>query len=144
MRRLRRILINLHATILEEQLDDKIKKIEQADKNSKHGLSWPLINEVSGRKTSAQGQLKGDTQAARIKNWYTHFSNLLGKPPEVDEEDEEIEQIFPKLNIKEGPFSLDEYKKAKAELKLRKMAGDDGPTASVQRYSNCANWMILY
>ncbi len=122
----KRNIDNSYANILGEQLEEKINEIEQADKNSKHGLSWKLINEVTGRKTSVQGQLEGDTQADRVKNWYTHFYNLLGKAPVVDEEDEEIEHIFPMLNIKEGPFSIEEYKKAKAGLKLGKAPGDDG------------------
>ena len=72
----------------------------------KHSLSWKLINDVTGRKTIAQGQLEGDTQAERVRNWYSHFYNLLGKPPTVDDEDEEIKQIFPKLNIKQDVLDL--------------------------------------
>ena len=64
-------------------------------------------------------------QADRINNWYKHFCNLLGKPPTVTDEDEEIEQIFPKPNIKEGPFTMEEYKKAKPGLRIGKAAGDD-------------------
>ena len=89
-------------------------------KISKHCLSWKLIDEVSGRKTSVQGQLEGDTQTERVKNWYTHFYNLLGRPPVADDEDKEIEDSFPWLNIKEGPFAIEEYKKTKAALRLGK------------------------
>ena len=46
----KRDIDNSYARILEEQLDNKIKEIEQANKNCKHGLSWKLINDVTGRK----------------------------------------------------------------------------------------------
>ena len=140
----KRDIDNSYARILEEQLDNKIKEIEQADKNCKHGLSWKLINDVTGRKTSTQGQLEGDTQAERVRNWYSHFYNLLGKPPTVDDEDEEIEQIFPKLNIKEGPFTMDEYKKAKSELKLGKAAGDDGIRPEVLKLCNLDDIILKF
>ena len=116
---------NTYAALLKEQLEDKIKRIEDADINGKHGQSWKLINEVTGRKASVQGKLEGDMQGDRINNWYKHFCNLLGKPPTVTDEDEEIEQIFTKLNIKEGSFTVEEYKKAKAELRIGRAAGDD-------------------
>ena len=111
----KREIDNTYAALLKEQLEDKIKRIEDTDINGKHGQSWKLINEVTGRKASIQGKLEGDTQADRINNWYKHFCNHLGKPPTVTDEDEEIEQIFPKPKIKEGPFTMEEYKKAKAE-----------------------------
>ncbi len=41
----------------------------------------------------------------------------------ITPEDKEIEQIFHKVNIKEGSFSLDEYKKARAEQKPSKLWG---------------------
>ena len=121
----KREIDNTYAALLKEQLEDNIKRIEDVDINGKHGQSWKLINKVTGRKASVQGKLEGDTQADRINNWYKHFCNLLGKPPKVTDEDEEIEQIFQKLNIKEGPFTMEEYKKAKAELRIGKAAGDD-------------------
>ena len=121
----KREINNTYAALLKEQLEDKIKRIEDADINGKHCQSWKLINEVTGWKASVQGKLEGDMQADRINNWYKHFCNLLGKPPTVTDEDEEIEQIFPKPNIKKGPFTMEEYKKAKAELRMGKAAGDD-------------------
>ena len=87
--------------------------------------SWKLINEVTGRKASVQGKLEGDTQEDRVNNWYNHFSSLLGKSPTVGQEDEDIEQIFPELDIRKGPFTMEEYRKAKAEIKMGKAAGND-------------------
>ena len=94
----KREINNTYAALLKDQLEDKIKRIEDKIKriedayiNGKHSQSWKLINEVTGRKASVQGKLEGDMQADRINNWYKHFCNLLGKPPTVTDEDEEIE-----------------------------------------------------
>ena len=67
--------------MVEEDLTSKLKEVEMAHVNSKHGQSWRLINDISGRKASAKGQLKGDTQKERVKNWFNHFKNLLGRAP---------------------------------------------------------------
>ena len=79
-----------------------------------------------------------------MKNWYNNFYNLLGKPPVVDDEDEEIEVIFPKLNIKEGPFTIDKYKKAKAALKLGKAAGHDGIRPEVLKLCKLDDIMLEF
>ena len=76
--------------VIEEDLDSKLKDVERAHANSKHGQSWRLIiiNDITGRKASPNGQLKGDTQKDRVINWFNHFNNLLGSPPDIDDEDE--------------------------------------------------------
>ena len=79
---------------IEEDLNSKIKKVETAHANSKHGQSWRLINDITGRKASAQGQLKGEAQKDRVTNWHNHFKNLLGSPPDISDENEEIAPIL--------------------------------------------------
>eukprot|EP00057_Strongylocentrotus_purpuratus_P013705 XP_011668179.1 PREDICTED: uncharacterized protein LOC105440107 [Strongylocentrotus purpuratus] len=74
----------------------------------------------------ASGQLKGDTQKDRVINWFNHFKNLLGSPPDIDDEDEEILPILESLNIKTGPFDLKEYSKAIKSLVEGKSFGEDG------------------
>ena len=54
-----------YTIVMEEDLNNKLKEVETAHVNSKHGQSWKLIDEITGRKTSAKGQLKGDTQKER-------------------------------------------------------------------------------
>ena len=45
-----------------------IKKVEEADSKSQYGESWKLINEISGRKTSEKGILKGKSQENKLKH----------------------------------------------------------------------------
>ena len=63
-----------------------------------------------------RGQLKGDTQQERVRNWYDHFRNLLGKPPDIEDENEEIDPILEDLDIEIGPFTQEEYQEAKSSL----------------------------
>ena len=44
---------------------------------------------------------------------YTHFKNLLGNPPNVLEEDEDISNILTGVNIDDGSFTMHELKKVK-------------------------------
>ena len=119
-------LEEVYNLVIEEDLNSKIKEVETAHANSKHGQSWRLINDITGRKAFAQGQLKGETQKDRVTNWYNHFKNLLGSPPDISDEDEEIAPILEGLNIKVGPFSDEEYEKAKKSLVEGKASGEDG------------------
>ena len=67
-----------------EMLTSQIKKVENANIICKHGLSWRLINEINGRKIYVRGQLKGETNKDRVRNWYDHCKNLLGSPPDIE------------------------------------------------------------
>ena len=97
-----------------------IKKVEEADSKSQHGESWKLINEISGRKTSKKGILKGKSQEERIKAWYIYFSNLLGKKPVTSNAgEEEITTVLHQLSIKTGPFTVKEYQAVKRKMKER-------------------------
>ena len=62
--------------VKEEDLTNKLREVENAHINCKHGKSWKLINKISGRLTTRKGQIKGSTQKERLDNWYTHFKNL--------------------------------------------------------------------
>ena len=66
---------------MEEHLSRKLGKVEEAHVNCKHGESWSLINEISGRRTFAGGKLEGITEQRGLENAYNHFKNLLGNLP---------------------------------------------------------------
>ena len=128
-------LANMYTSVAEEDLATQIKQVEEAEHQHKYSKSWELINEITGRRSSAKGQLKGDTQQDRIQNWLTHFQSLLGTPPDVENENEEIPQIF-HLNIKTTPFDKEEYEKAKQSTTEGKSCGEDGVTPEVLKRCN--------
>ena len=68
--------------------------------------------------------IKGRNQKERLQTWYNHFQGLLGRSPEI-EEDEPITQVLPPLEIKRGYFNNNEYKRAKDTIKEGKSCGMD-------------------
>ena len=84
-------------------------------------IAWQTINEVSRRKNTAKAKLKATNQQERIKLWKQHFENLQGNPPKVTHEP--ITKIISKqLDIKLGPFTLEELDSVLRKIKNRKAA----------------------
>ena len=111
--------------IEEQELEEMIRKVEEADEQSRHGESWKLINKITGRKDGKQGIIKGKTKEERVQKWYTHFQSLLGKDPVRSEEEQEIDPVLQDLGIEDGNFTLEELLKAKKSLRDGKQAGPD-------------------
>ena len=57
--------------------------------------------------------MRGKTKVERLDGWYSQFKDLLGNPSEVNDEDEEIPQVFEDLPIRCDAFDEEEYQKAK-------------------------------
>ena len=115
-----------------------ISKVEKADARAQPAESWKLTNQLSGRKTSKKGIIKGHTSKERVDSWHKHFSELLGKEPNIPDmnDSEEIQTIFNEtdLNIKTGPSTMDEYQEVKSTLQTGKQAGEDGFYHEVLKY----------
>ena len=77
--------------IQEEELDEMIKQVEDADARSKHGESWRLINSITSRKSAQRGIIKGNSREDRIKKWYDNFHNLFQKVPDIEQGDVDIQ-----------------------------------------------------
>ena len=119
---------NLYAVydqVKEKEIEGHIRNIESAHGAQKYGEAWKVVNDITGRKNTKEGQVAGSSPQERVSTWFTSFKQLLGKNPEVENPDEEIASIFQDLDIKDGIFSLDEYRKVKSTLKLGKAAGPD-------------------
>ena len=110
-------LDSVYKIITEEDLDAMIQNVEKANSSHQHAESWKLINEISGRKSAKKGVLKGNSKTDRLNKWYTHFSELLGKEPNITgSEDDEITAVLPDLGITTDPFTMDEYLAVKKRL----------------------------
>ena len=143
-KRAKKSLEETYNLVSEEDLTRKLLQVEKAHVNCKHGESWKLINEITGRRTSARGQLEGKTQQERVENWYNHFKSLLGNPPDIDNEDEDIPPILKDLNIKVGPFDQEEYNKAKGSLVEGKSCGEDGIPPEVLKRCNLDDIILRF
>ena len=83
-----------------------------------------MINEVSRRNSTAKAKLKATNQQERIKLWKQYFQYLLGNPPKVTHEPN-TRIIRKQLDIKLGPFTLEEFDSVLRKIKNRKSAGLD-------------------
>ena len=61
--------------------------------------------------------IKGKNQQERLQTWYKHFQDLLGKPPNIEDDNETLIQVIQPLDIKRGAFEMYEYKLAKEVIK---------------------------
>ena len=102
-----------------------LQEVEKLDLHSKHRESWKLINNITGRKTSKQGIISGRTKEDRIKNWFSHFKKLLGKPAVDEQETEDLDAVFDNLGIDDKNFTIEELKAAKKSLREGKQCGPD-------------------
>ena len=105
-------------------LQNKVNIISNTVSNKKSAEAWKTINEISGRKSGNRAKLKASSQKERVKLWEKHFQDLLGKPPQIS--DEEITPIITEeLKIKKGLFTMDELQKAVNSMKNGKACGLD-------------------
>ena len=128
-------LSEIYLNIQEEELSEMIQKVEDADTNYKHKLSWKLINEITGRKTAKQGMIRGNSKEERINQWFKHFSDLLGKEPVItDNTIEDLPTILKDVDINDNAFTLEELVYAKKNLCEGKSTGpDDIPSEVIKR-----------
>ena len=126
-------LEEVYNIVLGEDLNQKVTQIEHSIKTNKNQESWKLINEITGRKTTKRAILKGRNKEERVKNWYGYFKELLGKPPKIINENENINTILDEneLNIKTSPFTNSEYENVRKQIKENKATVPDGISPQV-------------
>ncbi|KAJ8351146.1 hypothetical protein SKAU_G00226220 [Synaphobranchus kaupii] len=121
----KQLLFNTYDKIREEELMEKVHRVEAARGEQQYGEAWRGINEMSGRKRAKEGQVAGNSPEERMNTWFNHFRNLLGTDPTVEGAEEEIPAVLTHLNIDDGPFTAAELARVKSTLKQGKSAGPD-------------------
>ena len=117
-------LANIYLKEQTEYIQNQIDKIRDSVEDRQSRIAWQTVNEVSRRKSTAKAKLKATNQQEQIHQWKQHFENLLRNPPKVT--DEPITRIISKqLDIKLGPFTLEELDSVLRKIKNRKAAGLD-------------------
>ena len=114
-----------------ERLKEQVSTLENYFKGNDAANAWKIVNSICNRKKSPTGRLTGKTPEERVKQWYTHFKNLLGVSLNSPAEDTEVKPLFDNIHIVDTEFTLEEYKVAKKQLKEGKAPGEDGITAEV-------------
>ena len=126
-------LYSIYDRLKEENAIEMVDRIQAAHGDSRYGEAWKVVNELTGRKKTKEGQVAGASPEERVTTWFTHFKNLLGTVPNDGEPEEEIPPVYYDLDINDGPFSAEEYAKVKSTLKLGKSAGPDNIPPEVYR-----------
>ena len=135
-------LFSTYDRIKGEELMEKVKKVEAEHGKQRYKESWKVINEMSGRKKTREGQLAGCSPEERVTSWFTHFRDLLGTHPTVDGAEEEIPAVLTNLNIDDGPFTATEFATVKSTLKQGKSAGPDGIPPEVPKHCDLDNIIL--
>ena len=104
---------------------EMVDRIQAAHGDGRYGEAWKVINELTGRKKEKEGQVAGASPEERVATWFTHFRNLLGTVPSVEDSEEDISPAYSDLDINEGPFTAEEYAKVNSTLKTGKSAVPD-------------------
>ena len=113
---------NAYVEVEAEEIEKKIRRVEEAAETGKAKEVWRLVNDISGRNARAATQVEGGSPEERKERWFTHFSSLLGSTPT---ESPAVETLFPPADINTDRFTLDEFRTAKKKIKEGKAFGDD-------------------
>ena len=140
------LLYDAYQELESEELERMVQQVIDADMNSRHKDSWNLVNDITGRKIVRKGILKGNSKESRLKSWHSHFSSLLGSEPTttINTKEEIIQPIFDNLGITTGPFTMEEYIKAKNKITEGKAFGSDMIPPEVLKRCNLDDIVLQY
>ena len=108
----------MYDQVREVELEVKIQNIKTVHGTQKYGEAWKTVNEITGRKRAKEGQVVGSSPEERVSTWFSHFKKLLDNPPEAEDPDEEVLNIFEDLKISDELLSFEEFRKVKSSLKI--------------------------
>ncbi|KAJ8373004.1 hypothetical protein AAFF_G00272410 [Aldrovandia affinis] len=117
----KQLLFSTYDKIKGEELMERVQRVQAAQGERQYGEAWRVINEMTGRKRTKEGQVEGHSPEERVVTWFNHFRRLLGTTTEGDEE--EIPSFLQNLNIDDGPFTTSEFARAKTTLREGKVLG---------------------
>ena len=103
---------------------ESVWRVQATQGEQKYGEAWRVINEMTGRKRTKEGQVEGHSPEERVTTWSSHFQKLLGTTADTAEE-EDIPLVLQNLNIDDGPFTLSELARAKTMVRVGKSAASD-------------------
>ena len=109
-----------------DYINGKISDISHLHINKKHHAAWKTIKEISGKSSKPTIRLKGGSSENRKSNWSQHFINLLGKEPDMPENNTLPNvTVSETLDISTSEFTQDELNTVIKQLKCNKAFGPD-------------------
>ncbi|KAJ8384046.1 hypothetical protein AAFF_G00211780 [Aldrovandia affinis] len=83
----KQLLFSTYDKIKGEELMERVQRVQAAQGERQYGEAWRVINEMTGRKRTKEGQVEGHSPEERVVTWFNHFRRLLGTTAEGDEEE---------------------------------------------------------
>ena len=71
-------LFSIYDKIKGEELMERVRRVQSAHGERQYGEAWRVINEMTGRKRTKEGQVEGHSPEERVTTWFNHFRGLLG------------------------------------------------------------------
>ncbi|KAF3837945.1 hypothetical protein F7725_009713 [Dissostichus mawsoni] len=99
----KQFLFSTYDTIKGEELMESVRRVQAAQGERQYGKAWRVINEMTGRKRTKEGQVEGHSPEERVTTWFNHFQSLLGTT--ADGAEESIPVFLQNLPIDDGPFT---------------------------------------
>ena len=87
---------------------ERLRRVQAAQGEHQYGEVWRVINEMTGRKRTKEGQVEGHSPEERVTTWSSHFQKLLG------------------VTADDVPFTVRELARARTTVREGKIAGPDG------------------
>ena len=138
----KQLLFSTYDKIKGEELMERVQRVQAAHGERQYEEAWKVINEMTGRKRTKEGQVEGHSPEERVATWFNHFRTLLGTAPDGGEE--EISPFLHDLSIQDGPFTVTEFEKAKRTLREGKSAGPDGIPPEVVKKCGLDNIILQF
>ena len=74
----KQFLFSTYDTIKGEELMESVQRVQAAQGEQKYGEAWRVINEMTGRKRTKEGQVEGHSPEERVTTWSSHFQKAYG------------------------------------------------------------------
>ena len=86
----------------------------------KSAIAWKTVNEISGRKSCNRSKLKGTTEEERLKLWQKTLPRTTRECTRKSPKMKITPILTEELNIKKGPFTMEELLKAIKSMQMGK------------------------
>ncbi|KAJ8366611.1 hypothetical protein AAFF_G00348450 [Aldrovandia affinis] len=69
----KQLLFSTYDKIKGEELMERVQRVQAAQGERQYGEAWRVINEMTGRKRTKEGQVEGHSPEERVVTWFNHF-----------------------------------------------------------------------
>lgn len=75
----KQLLFSTIDRIKEYELMEKVQRVQAAHGQRQYGEAWKVINEMTGRQRTKEGQVGGHSPEEKVATWYNNFRKVVKK-----------------------------------------------------------------